>query len=250
MALRSYTNDVEGGGNRSQILKNFINSPASTGVPTNPNGPVPSSGTPLIQPRFNPAPAPSPAAPYYGGTVPSPAAQQMAPIQGGYGGGGGGMAGGGGDMGGSVSRSPMSFEQFTDDMAATDSVFMDQKSQYANALKKFIEDNERQKGILDQDAGIAQDGIKRNRTNGLTGLSEDFASRGLANSGMFTEELGKADKQYDNQSTQVKTGLKNAQDDLSFRRAKYEQENGENGSNIQAARREAFARLAASQNLT
>jgi hypothetical protein len=158
------------------------------------------------------------------------------------------MGGGGGAI--SAPRSPMSYSQFTDDQAATDSIFMDQKSQYANALKKFIEDNDRQAGILDTDANTAQQGIARNRTNGLTGLSEDFASRGLSNSGMFATELGNADKQYDNQKTQVLTGLKNGKDDLSFRRAKYEQENGENGSNIQAARREAFARLAASQGLT
>jgi hypothetical protein len=144
----------------------------------------------------------------------------------------------------------MSYDQFSDEQAATDSTFMDQKSAYANALKKFIEDNDRQGLILDQDAKTAQQGIARNRTNGLTGLSEDFAARGLINSGMYGQELQKADDQYDKQDTQVTTGLKNAKDDLGFRRAKYEQENGENGTNIQAARREAFARLAASQGLT
>lgn len=164
----------------------------------------------------------------------------------------GGGATGGGEMGGgsTASRSPMQYSEFSDDMAATDSVFTDQKSAYANALKKFIEDNQRQQGILNQDASTAQAGIKRNRTNGLTGLSEDFASRGLSNSGMFSQELETADNQYDKQGEQVAFGLKNATDDLGFRKAKYEQENGENGTNIQAARREAFARLAASQGLT
>lgn len=219
------------------------------GAPT-----TPSSGTPWAAPSPVPiqqAPAPvqrlaSPSYPIaqqpsYGGGI------QQAPIGGGNFGGGGG---GGGDFGASQARSPMSYDQFTDDQAATDSTFMDQKSAYANALKKFIEDNDRQSSILDQDAKIAQEGIGRNRTNGLTGLSEDFASRGLVNSGMFRSELDKADGQYDKQETQVKTGLKNAKDDLGFRRAKYEAENGENGTNIQAARREAFARLAASQGLT
>jgi hypothetical protein len=175
---------------------------------------------------------------------PAPIPQNTTPQQ--------GIGGGGNGAGAQAeqARRPMDYSQFTDDQAATDSVVMDQKSQYANALKKFIEDNNRQSGVLDQDAGVAQQGIARNRTNGLTGLSEDFASRGLTNSGMFATELGNADKQYDKQKEQVTTGLKNAHDDLGFRRAKYEQENGENGSNIQAARREAFARLAASQGLT
>lgn len=145
---------------------------------------------------------------------------------------------------------PMTYDQFTDDMASTDSIFMDQKSAYANALKKFIADNTRQQGILQGDSKVALEGVGKNRVNGLTGLSEDFASRGLANSGMFTKELDDADGRYDQQETQVKTGLKNGIDDLNFRKAKYEGEYGNNGTAIQAARREAFARLAASQNLT
>lgn len=157
---------------------------------------------------------------------------------------------GGGGMSSALVSRPRDYSSFSDAEASTDSVFMDQKSAYANALKKFIEDNDRQKGVLETDAATAQQGIARNRTNGLTGLSEDFASRGLSNSGMFRQELDNADGQYGKQKEQVTMGLKNAKDDLGFRRAKYEQENGENGTNIQAARREAFARLAASQGLT
>lgn len=243
-----------GGNTTSGTLNKFL------GAPKLPAGPVPSSGTPWAAPPPavpNPAPAPRRIA-----SEPYPIQQQsfttgpgipQETISGGnFGGGSGGGAIGGGASGGGGGgvSSPMSYGQFTDDMAATDSTFMDQKSAYANALKKFIEDNDRQRGILERDAGVATEGIGRNRTNGLTGLSEDFASRGLVNSGMFRGELDKADDQYDRQETQVKTGLKNGQDDLAFRRAKYEQENGENGTNIQAARREAFARLAASQGLT
>jgi len=135
-------------------------------------------------------------------------------------------------------------------MAEVDSTFTDQKSAYANALKKYIADSDRQKGILQNDSKTALTGIERNKTVGLTGLSEDFASRGLANSGMFADNLTKAGQQYEKQKTGVETGLTNSLDDLSFRRAKYESENGANGTNVQAARREAYARLAAAQNLT
>ena len=224
--------------------------------PNNP-GPVPSSGTPYVNPTpAAPAPAPAPRL-----------ASEPYPMQQGYGGGNiggypapapsgpiGGGSFGGGDMGGGIASAPaprpMQYSEFTDDMAATDSTFMDQKSAYANALKKFIEDNDRQSKILDADAGTAKAGIARNRTAGLTSLGEDFASRGMVNSGLYTNEQGKASQQYQKQDDQVTTGLKNAKDDLGFRRAKYEAENGENGTNIQAARREAFARLAASQGLT
>lgn len=223
------------------------------------NSPVKSSGTPLIAPKAPtqssysavPSRAIAPVANYTPWRAPVQApAQQSQQISGGYGGGAGAAGNGGGGMAASTYRPPRTYDSFTDQEAATDSTFTDQKSAYANALKKFIEDNDRQKGILETDAGIAQKGIERNKTNGLTGLSEDFASRGLSNSGMFRGELDNASDQYGKQKEQVTMGLKNGTDDLGFRRAKYEQENGENGTNIQAARREAFARLAASQGLT
>lgn len=145
---------------------------------------------------------------------------------------------------------PKLSEADLNEMAEVDSTFMDQKSMYANALKKYIEDYGRQKTNLELDASTAQTGIARNREVGLTGLSEDFASRGLANSGMFADNLDKADTQYDKQKENVTTGLTNSIGDLNFRKAKYEAENGANGTNVQAARREAYARLAAAQNLT
>ncbi len=244
MAIRNFM-DQSGGGSGTPLRK----SPSAAFTAVKTMQPIQTQSSPssfpkaggVIQPVQNYTPTYSPPV-------------QQSPIQQGVNAGSGaeGFNGGAGGMGGgaSVARSPMQFSDFTDDMAATDSIFTDQKSAYANALKKFIEDNDRQRGILNQDASTAQAGIKRNRTNGLTGLSEDFASRGLSNSGMFSQELETADNQYDKQGEQVAFGLKNATDDLGFRKAKYDQENGENGTNIQAARREAFARLAASQGLT
>lgn len=135
-------------------------------------------------------------------------------------------------------------------MAEVDSTFLDQKSMYAAALKKFIEDNTRQRGVIERDSDTAREGIGRNRVNGLTSLSEDFAARGLATSGLFADNLDKAGDQYDKQKVNVDTGETNSLNDLAFRKSKYEAENGANGSNVQAARREAFARLAAAQGLT
>jgi hypothetical protein len=213
----------------------------------------PSSGTPWAPPSPVPLPqAPSPAPIQQNFTQGVGVTPFTQPYNGGGGGaiGGGDMGGGGGGSAMSAPARPMQYSEFTDDQAATDSTFMDQKSAYSNALKKFIEDNDRQGKILDADAGTAKQGIARNRTAGLTSLGEDFASRGMTNSGLYANEQTKASQQYQKQDDQVTTGLKNGKDDLGFRRAKYEAENGENGTNIQAARREAFARLAASQGLT
>lgn len=210
--------------------------------------PAPSSGTPwapgfgsgsgVLAPATNPyiappAPAYNPPAPSYGG---------------GFGGGGGNAAPAPQNFG--PPEPPKQTPEDIGKLAEVDSAFMDQKSAYANALKKYVEDYTRQKGGLELDANTALTGIERNTEVGLTGLSEDFAARGLANSGMFTDSRDKAVDQYGKQKANVTTGLTNSLGDLNFRKAKYEAENGENGTNIQAARREAYARLAAAQGLT
>lgn len=135
-------------------------------------------------------------------------------------------------------------------MAEVDSIFTDQQSAYANALKKYQADNNRQKSVLKADANTAFKGIGRNQTLGMTGMGEDFAARGLANSGMYADQMDKGNAQYGLQKTNVQSGLTNSLNDLAYRRSKFETENGANGTNIQAARREAYARLAAAQNLT
>lgn len=203
---------------------------------------------PATNPYIAPPAAPSPAAPTNWAPRPAPTIprQQYSPVNNSP------AIGGGGGGGGPVTEpaKPAPSPADISKMAEVDSTFMDQKSAIANALKKYILDSDRQKGNLERDAGVATDGIERNRTVGLTGLSEDFSARGLGNSGMFRDQLDKADGQYDKQTAGITNSLKDSKNDLAFRRSKYEAENGENGTNIQAARREAYARLAAAQNLT
>lgn len=178
---------------------------------------------------------------------------QQAPAPTNWGGGGGGISQPG-NMSSPAAVAPAPPPRKTqaeiEAMAEVDSTFTDQKSMYANALEKYIIDYGRQKKGLEVDAETAQKGIARNKEVGLTGLSEDFSSRGLGNSGMAIDSRDKASDQYKKQDTNVTTGLTNSVGDLNFRKSKYETENGANGTNVQAARREAYARLAAAQNLT
>lgn len=232
------------------LLNDLINKGAF--APKNPLAGL--AGPTYTPPASIARPAPSPAAPLNTQWA-KPAVTTMparsAPAPSGWSGGGGAISQPGNIGGGSASPAgPQMNEQQLGAAADVDSTFMDQKSMYANALKKYMEDYDRQDKTLERDAATAQTGIGRNREIGLTGMSEDFASRGLANSGMFVDSLDKADTQYDKQAENVTQGLTNAKGDLAFRAAKYQAENGENGTNIQAARREAYARLAAAQNLT
>lgn len=134
-------------------------------------------------------------------------------------------------------------------LAGVDSVYSDQRSMYANATKKYLHDYQRQYDNAGLDANTAYQGIAQNQQRGLTTLNEDFASRGLGNSGMLINEQDRATDAFSRQKSNITTGLKNTRDDLGFRKTKYLLENDEGGSNLQAARREAYARLAANQSI-
>jgi hypothetical protein len=137
-----------------------------------------------------------------------------------------------------------------DQLAQVDSAFMDQKSLYADLLKKYLADYDVQKSGVEKDAATAIQGVDLNQNRGLTSLNEDFAARGLGRSGLQAKEHGDATTAYGRQRSNITTGKDRSIGDLNFRKSKYESENGENGSNLQAARREAYARLVAKQDLT
>lgn len=142
------------------------------------------------------------------------------------------------------------YKDHDDQLAQVDSAFMDQKSMYAAALKKYLEDYTLQGKNIDKDRDTAVEGVGINKDRGLTSLNEDFAARGLGRSGLVAKEHGNATQAYDRQESNILTGAKRSHDDLDFRKNKYVGENGENGSNMQTARREAYARLVAKQDLT
>jgi hypothetical protein len=215
--------------------------PVSSGTPWKPGY---GQGLGVLAPPNNPWYAPN--------NVPQAAPANTGFAAGGGGmaaGGGGGIAGGGG--GGPVNPPkppPIDYSTYSEDaLAGADSTFMDQRSMYAQALKNYLLDDERQRGVLKRDHDTAQEGIGRNRENGLTSLSADFSARGLGKSGLFTKALQEGEDQYSKQKETVTTGLKNSNDDLDFRQLKFK---NDNTNNIKGARQEAIARLMAKQSLT
>jgi hypothetical protein len=130
--------------------------------------------------------------------------------------------------------------------AWVDSVYTEQAALYNNALDKFKKENNRQRGIVNADAGLAYQGVARNRTQGMTSLSEDFAARGMGRGGVFNSASRDAGAQYSRQKDNVTLGKTRGIQDLQAQRAKYE---ADNSQQVAAARREAYARLASRQKL-
>lgn len=216
---------------------------------------IPPAPAPVGSWRQPPAPA---QAPYQ---APAYQAPQGGYAQGGYdmqptygGGSVGGGGGGGGQMAAPIQRLTADdfaakYKNSDNGLALTDTTFADQQSQYAKVLKEYIADYDRNIKTLDSDTKVAREGIGRNRENGLTSQAEDFFARGMGNSGVFAQEQQKAGDQYTRQDQNVKDAQTRQTGDLKFRRAKFEGENGANGSNVQAARRDAYNRLALKQQL-
>jgi hypothetical protein len=218
------------------------------------NSPVPSSGTPLRAPAPAPyvAPAPAPAINY----------NQPAYIGSGYGPaqvkqnyyGGGGATGATAQAAAPVAppappKPPINYEEVynTDDkVAGVDSTFNEQRAMFKNALDKYLLEDQRQVKDVNRDATTALEGIGRNEVNGLTSMNEDFAARGLGRSGMRLGAIGEATDQYGRQKTNVREGLTKSLGDLNARKEKM---NSDTTNSIAAARREAYARLAAKQEL-
>lgn len=142
---------------------------------------------------------------------------------------------------------PIDYTKYSDDaLAGVDSAFTDQRGMYKNALDKFLLDATRQEGDIKTDATTALGGVDRNQVSGVTGLNEDFAARGLGRSGMRLNSVDEANQQYSRQRDSVRQGRDRGLADIAARREKMQ---SDTQNNIQAARREAYARLAAKQEL-
>lgn len=133
-----------------------------------------------------------------------------------------------------------------DELSGVDSTFGEQRAAYKNALDKFLLQDREGRGKIGRDYDMADQGVERNRVAGLTSLNEDFAARGLGKSGLWLNEKGQAVDQFTRQATNTRNGRKDAISDMDQRKVKMETDTT---NNTAAARREAYARLAAKQDL-
>lgn len=262
--------DGGGGGALRQpgLINDWINSmkpkpPPSIARPTErtiPPSPTSNYIRPYVPPVYTPAP------PVYRNYPAVPAAQQnvySGPATNyGGGGGGGGAVSGGAVSGGATTTAATAQAQpkktvddfrkmydTNDELAAVDSTFAEQRSLYGQLLKKYLADHDVNMDNIENDARLGKEGVAQNRTRGLTSLNEDFAARGLGRSGLQAKEHDDASNAFTKQSVNIDTQLARGQTDLNSRKNKYVGENGENGSNMSAARRDAYARLVAKQDI-
>lgn len=125
---------------------------------------------------------------------------------------------------------------------AGDSTYQDQQSEYTRALQEFIARIGEREGEIKEDAKLALAANARNRTQGLNNNAEDFASRGLINSGLFADSSEKMSDRYNESKGAIETNRSRGLGSLADERSNYERE-VELGRNN--ARRSALQRMAA-----
>ena len=221
---------------------------ADAPVPFQGQGYTPPAPQPIAQPQWDPGYAADPA-PYQSGALYQP-----------------GFATGD-TAGGSSAPAPAQPNYATMDdnqLRGYDSTFANQNDLYSAKLKKYIGDYDAQTGgtawgqdptkfnlanlggSMGADYTNAKQGIQRNTDLGLRGLSEDFANRGMVNSGLYGRDYDLSKSAYDRQGQGLDQGVRNQLQTLNFNRGNYETDNQ---ANIASARSDALARLSRSQAL-
>lgn len=117
------------------------------------------------------------------------------------GGGGRSSGGGGGGGGGSVKRSKPKPPPSIGSYLGTDSVYQQQVRGGKKSLADYLSETGRRRGEAGTQFKQTQASMERDRVRQLDEIRQEFASRGLIQSGLFGEEQGKFQQQFTEQST-------------------------------------------------
>jgi hypothetical protein len=124
---------------------------------------------------------------------------------------------------------------------AGDSAYQDQLSTLMKQLEDFQTGNQSDQANVGEDFQSALAKMNQQKSQDLEALQNDFASRGLLNSGLYTDAVGNYDKGYQNNLNDLTTDRQRSLNDLLTSLQQYQQENTTAKSN---ARQEAIRRRA------
>lgn len=125
---------------------------------------------------------------------------------------------------------------------AGDGTYQEQLSEYDKALADFIARISEKEGQIKEDAKLALAANSRNRTTGMNNNAEDFASRGLINSGLYGQSSERLSDRYNESQGAIETNRSRGLGSIADERSNYEREVELSRNN---ARRSALQRMAA-----
>jgi hypothetical protein len=115
------------------------------------------------------------------------------------------------------------------------------------SLADFLSDLGRRRGEATTQFNQTSASMERDRVQQLEDLRNEFASRGLIQSGLYGQEQGRFQQQFTDQSNALKQQQASLMADLMSQQTNYQREQG---LSLQAAKQEALARRAAKYNIT
>lgn len=130
---------------------------------------------------------------------------------------------------------------------AGDTTYNDQTSQLRAQLEKFKTDNASQQSMVGQDFQTALQKMMSQRDSDLGNIQNDFAARGLLNSGLYTDAVGKYNTDYESQKGDLQTGEQRSLSQLLADLSNYQTENS---SGMTAAQQDAIRRRAQQYGIT
>lgn len=150
--------------------------------------------------------------------------------------------GGGGGGGGGSSRAPVRSVPSLAAYLGTDSAYQGIVSGGKRSLADFLSDINRRRGEAGTQFNQTKASMERDRTQQLESLRNEFASRGLIQSGLYGEEQGRFQQQFTDQQTALEQQQAALLADLMGQQTNYKREQD---LALQAAKQEALQRRAA-----
>lgn len=129
----------------------------------------------------------------------------------------------------------------------TDAAYQQALSSGKRSLTDYIADINRRRGEATTQYNQTQSSMEQDRAQQLDALRQEFASRGLINSGLFGQEQGKFQQQYNDQLNSLGQQQAGLLADLVSQQTNYQ---NEYNNAIEQAKQEALARRAAKYGLT
>lgn len=105
---------------------------------------------------------------------------------------------------------PVSVEDFL----AKDTAFRSQQSAYQKALADYAAQMQAEQGKYNGEFSAQQKQLGLDRQEGVTNLRDDYASRGLINSGVFGDALGDLNTKFDTSAADMERAKQAYMDDL------------------------------------
>lgn len=157
----------------------------------------------------------------------------------------GGGGSGGGSFGGSSGPAPLKSPSIGDYLG-TDSVYQQAVRGGKRSLSDFLSEIGRREGEAGTQYTQTTENMERDRMQQLADMREEFASRGLIQSGLYGEEQGKFQTQFMTQLNALKQQQAALLADLLSQKTNYQREND---LALESAKQEALARRAAKYNI-